>query len=79
MWFRGPFVLQPQPEAVSGAPLPFRLHALSGVLSLAAWPFTPLVHVWSAPIGYLVRPYLVHRRRGPNGPTASLPASRPMN
>ncbi|KUL50901.1 respiratory nitrate reductase subunit gamma [Streptomyces sp. NRRL S-1521] len=63
VWFRGLFALQPRPEAVSGAPLLFRLHALSACLLFAAWPFTRLVHVWSAPVGYLVRPYLVYRRR----------------
>jgi nitrate reductase gamma subunit len=63
VWFRGLFTLQPQPEAISGAPLLFQLHALSACLLFAAWPFTRLVHVWSAPIGYLARPYLVYRRR----------------
>jgi nitrate reductase gamma subunit len=29
----------------------------------AAWPFTRLVHVFSAPIGYLTRPYVVYRSR----------------
>lgn len=28
---------------------------------LDAWPFARLVHVWSAPVGHLVRPYLVYR------------------
>ncbi|RFU37657.1 respiratory nitrate reductase subunit gamma [Actinomadura logoneensis] len=64
VWFRGLFALQPKPEAMSGAPLLFRLHALTACLLFAAWPFTRLVHVWSAPIGYLARPYLVYRRRG---------------
>jgi nitrate reductase gamma subunit len=63
VWFRGLFSLQPQPEAIAGAPLLFQLHALTACLLFAAWPFTRLVHVWSAPIGYLVRPYVVYRRR----------------
>jgi nitrate reductase gamma subunit len=29
----------------------------------ALWPFTRLVHVFSAPIGYLTRPYIVYRSR----------------
>ncbi|HET7823300.1 MAG TPA: respiratory nitrate reductase subunit gamma, partial [Ornithinibacter sp.] len=29
----------------------------------AMWPFTRLVHVFSAPIGYLTRPYLVYRSK----------------
>ncbi|MET9294690.1 respiratory nitrate reductase subunit gamma [Streptomyces sp. NPDC003077] len=63
VWFRGLFSLQPRPEAIAGAPLLFQLHALTACLLFAAWPFTRLVHVWSAPIGYLRRPYLVYRRR----------------
>ncbi|MFD0527379.1 respiratory nitrate reductase subunit gamma [Kitasatospora arboriphila] len=63
IWFRGVFALHPRPEAMAGAPLLFQLHALSACLLFAAWPFTRLVHVWSAPVGYLVRPYLVYRRR----------------
>jgi nitrate reductase gamma subunit len=29
----------------------------------ALWPFTRLVHVFSAPVGYLTRPYIVYRSR----------------
>ncbi|MFB7243846.1 respiratory nitrate reductase subunit gamma [Streptomyces populi] len=63
VWFRGLFTLQPQPEAMAGAPLLFQVHALCACLLFAAWPFTRLVHVWSVPVGYLARPYLVYRRR----------------
>jgi nitrate reductase gamma subunit len=63
IWFRGVFAFHPHPEAMAGAPLLFQLHALTACLLFAAWPFTRLVHVWSVPIGYLVRPYLVYRRR----------------
>ncbi|MFF8925927.1 respiratory nitrate reductase subunit gamma [Streptomyces longwoodensis] len=63
VWFRGIFTLQPDPGAISGAPLLFQLHALTACLLFAAWPFTRLVHVWSVPIGYLARPYIVYRRR----------------
>ena len=31
----------------------------------AFWPFSRLVHVFSAPIGYLTRPYIVYRSRDP--------------
>jgi nitrate reductase gamma subunit len=68
VWFRGVFTLQPRPEAMSGAPLLFQLHALSACLLFAVWPFTRLLHVWSAPVGYLTRPYLVYRRRAATVP-----------
>lgn len=75
VWFRGLFVLHPHPEAIAGAPLLFRLHALSACLLFAAWPFTRLVHVWSAPIGYLVRPYIVYRRRAATAPAVPRPTT----
>ena len=45
------------------AGLGFKLHALSALLLFAIWPFTRLVHVFSAPIGYFTRPYIVYRSR----------------
>ncbi|WP_216215280.1 respiratory nitrate reductase subunit gamma [Amycolatopsis aidingensis] len=63
VWFRGIFYLQPDAELMTGAPLVYQLHALTAWVFLAMWPFTRLVHVWSAPIAYLWRPYVVYRRR----------------
>ena len=31
-----------------------------------AFPFSRLVHIWSAPLGYIARPYQLVRRRGRN-------------
>ena len=62
-WFRSIFYFQPQPELMSEAGLGFQLHALSALLLFAIWPFTRLVHVFSAPLGYLTRPYIVYRSR----------------
>ncbi|MEU3143046.1 MULTISPECIES: respiratory nitrate reductase subunit gamma [unclassified Streptomyces] len=76
VWFRGLFALTPKPEAISGAPLLFQLHALTACLLFAAWPFTRLVHVWSAPIGYLIRPYVVYRRRTGRPVAAAAPGTR---
>ena len=45
------------------APLGFQLHALVAFGLFALWPFTRLVHVFSAPLGYLTRPYIVYRSR----------------
>ncbi|SDD30113.1 respiratory nitrate reductase subunit gamma [Streptomyces prasinopilosus] len=33
----------------TGVPVLFQLHALSALLLLAAWPFTRLVHMLTAP------------------------------
>ena len=66
VWFRGIFWFQPHTELMTGAPLVYQLHAIGGFVFLALWPFTRLVHVWSAPMAYLWRPYVVYRtRRGP--------------
>ena len=41
----------------------FQIHVLIALLLFALWPFTRLVHAFSAPIGYLFRPYIVYRSR----------------
>ncbi|MBD9736244.1 respiratory nitrate reductase subunit gamma [Streptomyces sp. H28] len=62
-WFRSVFALQPDPDLMTGTPLLFQLHALSALLLFAFWPFTRLVHMLTAPLGYLTRPYIVYRSR----------------
>ena len=64
-WFRSIFYLQPQPELMARAALGFQLHALSAWVLFAFWPFSRLVHVFSMPLGYLTRPYIVYRSRDP--------------
>ena len=63
VWFRGIFRFSLRPELMAAAPLGFQLHALSAFALFALWPFTRLVHVFSAPLGYLTRPYIVYRSR----------------
>jgi nitrate reductase gamma subunit len=63
VWFRGIFRLSPHPELMADAPIGFQLHGLAAFGLLALWPFTRLVHVFSAPLGYLTRPYIVYRSR----------------
>ncbi|MEQ4206804.1 respiratory nitrate reductase subunit gamma [Actinopolymorpha sp. B9G3] len=62
-WFRSLFVLQPDIGAMAAAPQSFQLHTLIGMLLFAMWPFTRLVHAFTAPVGYLFRPYIVYRSR----------------
>ena len=38
---------------------------LVGMLLFAVWPFTRLVHAFTAPLHYLFRPYIVYRSRRP--------------
>jgi nitrate reductase gamma subunit len=63
VWFRGIFRFSQHPELMAAAPIGFRLHALAAFSLFALWPFTRLVHVFSAPLGYLTRPYIVYRSR----------------
>jgi nitrate reductase gamma subunit len=63
IWFRGIFRLSPHPELIARAPVGFRLHGMVAFALFALWPFTRLVHVFSAPLGYLTRPYIVYRSR----------------
>jgi nitrate reductase gamma subunit len=67
-WFRSLFVLQPDIEAMAGSSLAFKIHTLIGMALFALWPFTRLVHAFTAPIGYLFRPYIVYRTRSGGRP-----------
>ena len=62
-WFRSIFYLRPDTSLILKAPLGFKLHVLSAWVLFAFWPFSRLVHVFSAPLGYLTRPYIVYRSR----------------
>ncbi|WP_409496820.1 respiratory nitrate reductase subunit gamma [Amycolatopsis sp. cmx-11-12] len=62
-WFRSLFILQPEAGLMAQASLSFKVHAVVGMALFAIWPFTRLVHAFSAPIQYLFRPYIVYRSR----------------
>lgn len=65
-WLRGLFSFRPDAALMVDVPLMFQLHVLSAMLLFTLWPFTRLVHVFSAPLGYVVRPYIVYRSRDEN-------------
>ena len=62
-WWRSVFTFRADPALMADAPIGFQLHALLAMVLFAMWPFTRLVHVFSAPVGYLTRPYIVYRSR----------------
>ena len=72
IWFRDFWTFHPHAGLMAAAPLSFQLHLLVASALFALWPFTRLVHVFSAPVGYLTRPYIVYRSRdqrlGQRGP-----------
>ncbi|MEO6957781.1 MAG: respiratory nitrate reductase subunit gamma [Antricoccus sp.] len=63
IWFRSIFYFNPQPNLMAAAPLSFKLHGLLAIALFAVWPFTRLVHVFTAPLGYIFRPYVLYRSR----------------
>jgi len=62
-WFRSIFLLQPDVDSMAAAPLTFQIHTLTGLALIAIFPFTRLVHAFTAPLHYLFRPYIVYRSR----------------
>ncbi|SDT44208.1 respiratory nitrate reductase subunit gamma [Microlunatus soli] len=79
-WFRSLFILQPKIGSMAAAPLAFHIHTLVGMLLFAIFPFTRLVHAFTAPVHYLFRPYIVYRSRdaGPTGSRAPRPGWSPV-
>jgi nitrate reductase gamma subunit len=69
-WAQGILTLQPGVYALVADAHPiFKAHLFLGMTIFLVFPFTRLVHVWSAPVWYLGRRgYQVVRSRG-NGPT----------
>jgi nitrate reductase gamma subunit len=66
-WAQGILTLNPDAAAViADVAIIFKLHLLLGMTIFLAFPFTRLVHVWSAPVWYLGRQgYQVVRTRRP--------------
>jgi len=64
-WAQHLVTLQPDAaEMLTDVSLIFKLHILLGLTIFLIFPFSRLVHIWSAPVGYVGRRYQVVRRRG---------------
>jgi nitrate reductase gamma subunit len=74
-WAQGIVTLQPVDAAtLQGLALPYLAHLVLGMTIFLLFPFTRLVHVWSAPVWYLGRRgYQVVRTRRPLGRTKPAP------
>lgn len=64
-WIRGVLLFHPNASLMHTVPWLFKMHILTVLSLFAVWPFTRLVHVFSLPLGYLWRSYVVYRRRVP--------------
>jgi len=60
-WLTGVFLLRPDPALMTGLTTISKIHVTLGMLLLAYWPFTKLVHVFSYPFTYVRRPYQILR------------------
>ncbi|MCY9513781.1 respiratory nitrate reductase subunit gamma [Paenibacillus apiarius] len=67
IWFRNLFILRPDAGLMTDVPLSFKIHILSGFSIFALWPFTRLVHVWSVPLNYIGRSYILYRKNRKHG------------
>lgn len=63
IWFRHTFYFTPRPDLMVDAPLTFQVHALLAIALFAIWPFTRLVHVFTVPLNYVFRPFILYRSR----------------
>lgn len=62
-WIQSIIYLYPNPAYLEGVDTIFKLHVFFGMTVFLFFPFTRLVHVWSAPIGYLTRSYQIVRSK----------------
>jgi nitrate reductase gamma subunit len=74
-WANGILTLDPAaPQLIKDVALVYKLHIVLGLTLFLITPFTRLVHIWSAPVWYLLRPgfQIVRSRRAkiaPRSPT----------
>ncbi len=61
-WIRSIVVLSPNPALMKDVPLTYQAHILGAFILFAFSPFSRLVHIWSVPLGYLFRRYLLYRQ-----------------
>ncbi len=64
-WFRSLLTFQADPSYMDNVPIWFKIHILAALGIFLVWPFTRLVHVFSLPLRYLNRSYVVYRKRMP--------------
>lgn len=64
-WARNVVTFDPMEAVAAVAPVGFlfKLHMFLGMTVFLVFPFSRLVHIWSAPVTYPVRPYQVVRQR----------------
>jgi len=62
-WVQSIIYLHPDPTLLNGVDTIFKVHLFFGMTVFLVFPFTRMVHVWSAPFGYVGRPYQIVRSK----------------
>lgn len=62
-WVQSIVTLQPNPSLLANVDGVFKTHIFFGMTVFLVFPFTRLVHIWSAPFGYLGRAYQIVRTK----------------
>lgn len=62
-WVQSIVYLRPNPALLESVDTIFKVHLFFGMTVFLVFPFTRMVHVWSAPLPYLARPYQVVRTK----------------
>ena len=62
-WVQGMLAFNANPELLAEVGFIYKLHLFLGMSVFFLFPFTRLVHVWSAPLSYLFRPYQIVRSK----------------
>lgn len=62
-WIQSIVYLYPNPAFIEGVDMVFKLHLFCGMTVFLIFPFTRLVHIWSAPLTYLTRAYQLVRTK----------------
>lgn len=80
-WAQGIVTVQPvDAKTLQGLDWPYLVHLVLGMTIFLLFPFSRLVHIWSAPVWYLGRRgYQVVRTRRPLGGTAQRDAFTPAS
>jgi len=71
-WAQGIVTVQPiDAKTLQGLAWPYLVHLVLGMTIFLLFPFSRLVHIWSAPVKYVARPgYQIVRTRRPLGASA---------
>jgi nitrate reductase gamma subunit len=62
-WIRSIVTFTPNYTLMREVPFTYKLHILAAFAIFALSPFSRLIHIWSLPLPYFVRNYIVFRKR----------------